>query len=97
MKIKCNETVSIARTDDRSKPNVQLYKDKVMNVIDEIASTAIRLGFASKCDEPKTNAIEDVIEEVLEEKMIDKNHKNKMFSDTHKNKNNDRKKGKKGL
>ncbi|KKM76836.1 hypothetical protein LCGC14_1376130 [marine sediment metagenome] len=93
MKIKCNETVSIARTDDRSKPNVQLYKDKMMHVSDAIASTAIRLGFATKCDEPKENKVEDIIEE----KMIDTSHKNKMMKQEYKNKDNGTKKGKKGL
>ena len=87
MKIKCNETISIARTDDRSKPNVQLYRDKVMDVIDEIASTAIRLGFAVKCDEPQAN----------EKKMVEQTHQNKMVEEVHKNKSNENKKGKKAF
>ncbi len=98
MKIKCNATVSMARQDDRSKPNIQLYKDEVLEVLDSVALSAIKSGFAVEFVE--SNAIEDTTEDttedVIEEKMIEDDHKNKMFSDTHKNKNNDRKKGKKG-
>lgn len=71
MKIKCKTTVAIAREYDRSQPHVQLYKNKVMEIDDTVALTAIELGFAVKCDAPNTN--------VVKEKMVEQNYQNKMM------------------
>lgn len=81
MKIKCKTTVAVAREDDRSKPHIQLYKDKVMEVDDVIALTAIDLGFAVKYKTSKTSISEneDTNEDIIDEKMVEHTHQNKMM------------------